>query len=178
MDDALALLVGKVILAYAKLDQTLWGQIGHLAVAKRDLDRAQGQIRTTTEEADDRFSRRLKHFRRLSSELTSNNQMLMSEIDRTLQEIRDIERIRAHLAHGWLSLSEDWISVLDHREGRDFFRAIREADFISVDIDALHKRHIDINYRRDDIAITPLRIRNADVEICRLTTEILLALRR
>ena len=100
MDDALALLVGKVILASAKLDQTLWGQIGHLAVAKRDLDRTQGQIRTTAEETDDRFSRRLKHFRRLSLELAPNNQKLMSEIDRTLHEIKDIERIRAHLAHG------------------------------------------------------------------------------
>lgn len=89
IDDRLALLIGRVILAFGNLDQQIYHSIQMLCASAG-----------TTPTADNRFAHRLKELRSLVRLLADNDRAFMSEFDTFQGELKDVEQKRADLAHG------------------------------------------------------------------------------
>lgn len=89
MSDRLALSVGKIILAWGRLDQTL-----HLAI--KGIEHALGEDFSI----EGRFSERRKIFRRLCAHLSNNDKQFLSGFDRTSAQLVRLERKRGRIAHG------------------------------------------------------------------------------
>lgn len=112
MSDRIALLVGRVILAWGELDQHIYRML---------MTFQAGKPRT---EFEPRFKHRLKLIRRHVVEITRGDAAILADFDRTNMTLINLERRRAHLAHGMLGIEEDGVLVFDHREGEPYLAAL------------------------------------------------------
>lgn len=153
MDDTIALLVGRVILAWGSLDQ----KVRNVAVT---LQANRGQ---DFEEPDDRFRHRLTLLRRLFARETGGDQSFLAEFDTLRNTIGELERKRAHLAHG--------IEIRDRRETNEYakaFRELRKRGAGDKEFQALWKRHYSIQYSRADLVQLTDNITSATNQLARL----------
>jgi hypothetical protein len=155
MDERLALIIGKIILAYGRLDQQLWSILAIMALKHASDQVVRGERQwMEPEEIDKRFDRRLAHYRRLCAALSQNDSSVLAIVDRMLNEIRDVERIRAHMAHGNLHEREGRIAVSDGRESQEHSLEFRKAigrRATSKEISALWDKHLNISYAQHDL---------------------------
>jgi hypothetical protein len=176
MDDSLALLIGRVILAFGRLDQIVWIAVDTLETkrATQALRRgeAKGFERT---EIDRRFEHRLKHLRRLCVAHSGNDPTFMTRVDRTLQEVRVLERIRAHLAHGSVHGFLDGVEVDDEREMREHSQAWMtavERGASAAELEGLWNKHLSIFYSSADLRSTAEALVRFGDEIIDLSAEL------
>jgi hypothetical protein len=89
MSDHLALLVGRVILAWGHLDQQLHVALRHLSGSLNE-----------PYQPDGRFNERRKMFRRLCVRMANGDSAYTSKLDRFCGDLQKLERARGHIAHG------------------------------------------------------------------------------
>lgn len=121
MDDHLALLVGRVILAWGRLDQQL-----HLFIIA--MERAVG----TPHLREGRFSERRKIFRRLCMQLTAEPDTYKSAFDACAAQLVRLERMRGRIAHGMAGNNSELAIFLHFPtafEGADIEKDIDESTF-------------------------------------------------
>lgn len=96
MSVRLSLAVGKIILAWGRLDQQL-----HFLI--RAMERGLREPHST----EGRFSERRKIFRRLCMRLAINDRDFERGLDRHLAQVVRLERKRGRIAHGFAGPTED-----------------------------------------------------------------------
>jgi len=105
MSDRLALAVGKVVLAWGRLDQQL-----HVLI--RASERRLGLPHTT----EGRFTERRKIFRRLCMKVAHSDQAYERKLDRELANLVKLEKKRGRIAHGFASPTADGAYFFDAPE--------------------------------------------------------------
>ncbi len=122
MDDRLALLVGRVILAWGLFDQQLHATIVSLEMALDEPHKKEG-----------RFNERRKLFRRYAARLAPT-QEFVSDLDRFCGQLQKLETLRGRIAHGWANEIEGGIEFYDHLEAIDDSMPVQPPEwFISFD---------------------------------------------
>jgi hypothetical protein len=117
-EDYIALLIGRVIMAWGLIDQLLFSAILRLESHKAPKPPFEIQI-------DERFEHRLK-CRKLCVETCQNDHTKMTRVDRVLGKIRKASALRHHLAHGYIvsfrlgrrgkKTERPNLHVIEHRE--------------------------------------------------------------
>jgi hypothetical protein len=102
MSDDIALAVGKIILAWGRLDQEL-----HLLI--RSLEHALGE----THSQEGRFSERRKIFRRLCIRMVNDEKDYRRRFDRACLQLVRLERKRGKIAHGIMAPVHDGAMFFD-----------------------------------------------------------------
>jgi hypothetical protein len=102
MSDDLALAVGKIILAWGKLDQQL-----HVLI--RASERQLGDPYSK----EGRFTERRKIFRRLSLRLAGDDDSYKRRFDKVCAALVGLERKRGRIAHGYADQIDDGAFFLD-----------------------------------------------------------------
>lgn len=126
------------MLEWGALDQDIYSHV-FLLQRKRTMEDAP---------IDDRFARRRKHFRRLVA-AAPKNAHLLPRLDSLYTRLDDLERQRAHFAHGRVFVVDGTINVVDHRE-----RAVFEETApgrTAAEFRALWDRHLVISYTPDHL---------------------------
>lgn len=116
ISDEVALAVGKAIIAYGHLDQTIYELTHHLGLQRRHREDDLGMERSEQGHPweESRFAFRLKKLRSLVAEL-SNDQSIISAFDALRTRLVPIEKMRAHLAHGRLKERDCGVEIFDAR---------------------------------------------------------------
>lgn len=172
VDDNLALLVGRVILAFGALDQALYGAISRLQMKRQQvLFREGGGF--DMPEIDDRFRSRRKQFRLLCNDLKPDKSF-MSRVDRHVDVICRLELPRAHLAHGLAYEREGRVHIHDHREIKKLQEAmarLMKRRPTREGVLALHEKHTDISYSADEMTKLAADIAEATATLVALEDE-------
>ena len=173
MNDDLALLVGRVILAFGALDQTAWSECFYLnADARMRARRKGGDMPEHGQEIDTRFAMRLKALRPLLSYYREDIPNILKDFDRVKNRITAAERKRAHLAHGVLQERDGRYEVWDAREHHEFAKRwpiatgkqavllLRGYNFEASrqPLEELKKRHREISYTEGDLRLLETEI--------------------
>lgn len=140
MDDHLPLAVGKIILAWGRLDQQL-----HLLI------RASERRLKKEPSSEGRFTERRKIFRRLCMEVAGNDEAYERRLDRLLAQLVKLERKRGTIAHGYAGETAD---------GGMFFNALDA-------MDALYGKAPEDRLVENLFTFTELAELEADIEKCR-----------
>jgi hypothetical protein len=101
MNDRLALAVGKIILAWGRLDQNLHFLIRAMERGLKEPHSLEG-----------RFTERRKIFRRLCMRLALSNEEYERQLDQGLAQLVKLERKRGRIAHGFAGPTDDGAQFL------------------------------------------------------------------
>ena len=154
-----ALLIGKIILAFGELDAGLYAKISHAqsersrryrAAVDNDWAALMHHPEPERESIDHRFEHRLKLLRRVSRQLAGDANEYLLRLDGLLNKVRELHRIRSHLAHEALHSKGTavWpIAVFSAREMERY----AEARENTRDLNELWAKHMNIAYGREDL---------------------------
>lgn len=115
MSAGLEALVGRVILAFGRVDQEVWLSISHIQNSAKSRQFLVPLAPIHLVQPDNRFAFRLKLLRRLIA-ASPNSTMRLRKWDQFKTKIERLERGRAHLAHGVISEWYGAYRVTDARE--------------------------------------------------------------
>jgi hypothetical protein len=131
MGDRLALLVGRIIIAAAKVDQQVFWQIHHFQnermLREMKLPNPQDIWEVVPESPDDR----VKMWGRLCRELSATDAKLLSRSDDTRRRLKDASTCRHDLAHGWIdtNIGDGLVRVSNQRDLDNFVQDRLNYDF-------------------------------------------------
>lgn len=120
VDYTFEILIGRAILAFGQLDQSIYSHLSYLGWqrTKRLLRDQPGAPRVPHVAEEPRLNHRLKMLRSLIAE-TTNDDRLLRKFDTQKTQFKELERMRAHLAHGSIAQENGKIVVHDQREWRE-----------------------------------------------------------
>jgi hypothetical protein len=138
LDDHLALLVGRVILAWGLFDQQFHATI-------RSLEQALDEPQTS----EGRFNERRKLFRRYCIRLIQNDK-ITADLDRFLGRLQKLERFRGRLAHGWVNEVDGGVECYDFAEATDDKKDVQPREWF-IPLDQLRSLPDDIENARGEV---------------------------
>lgn len=116
LSDSVALAVGRVMVAYGHLDQTIYEQTHHLGFQRKKRSEVTGEAPSDPGHPwrESRLRHRLKELRTLIVDL-AKEPGLVSAFDTLQTKLGRIELMRAHLAHGRLTERDGGVDIFDAR---------------------------------------------------------------
>lgn len=179
--DELALHVGRAILAFGRLDQSIYQ---HLSAIYMERNKRRWQTGATDwlegAQPDNRFTHRVRDWRKGCRALVSGDSEFMSRADALITRLKHLERQRAHLAHASVYPSPDAPDRCFIRDAREYADFSREFDKLRDQpgplpprskLDALRRKHLRIEYSLDDIRALERQIGDAEDRFAELTQE-------
>lgn len=121
IEDQITLLVGRVILAFGELDQTI--QMGFDA-----MNAMPGGAETATESMDRRFAHRVKQYRRLVVKLTGEKSDSCRAFDKICGKAGPAIHIRQRLAHSTTFIRNGTLEVIDRAGLEEWVKVAQRAD--------------------------------------------------
>jgi hypothetical protein len=103
MSHRVATAIGQIVMAYGRMDQQIYYQIGHLKTERFMRALKKGSPLPPDELIQRRFKPTVKFYRRLCSELSSDDPLLMRDVDEFIRRLHLAVACRDDLVHGW-----DW----------------------------------------------------------------------
>lgn len=168
-EDHIALSVGKIILAFGRLDQAIWGSLG----------RTDWLLEEPASEIDNRFSHRLKHLRVIVTGYYGDKSPQACEYDKLQTRIKNLEKIRSQFAHGYVTATGGVVKISDQRNLQDYRKAhaaLCELRGSQDDFKELFQRHMVIEYQTKELETLPNAIDKAAAELENFILQISLAL--
>jgi hypothetical protein len=139
--DLLAMAVGRAVLAFGQLDQTVWTMImrmERLNAAPKIVDGEYTLAKSwNRDDIDERFTHRLKRLRAACVCISGESTIPIRKFDAWRQKVKVIERFRGRLAHASLYAGRDGrVEVTDEREEQEKRRRVYRGD--GVDWSVFH----------------------------------------
>lgn len=152
-EDYVALIIGKIIIAWGKIDQWIFSEISglqQLLAVRLMRQKSDGinfeELQSENIQIDDRLKHRIKQWRRAACKFFGEKSPIISEIDREIQIITKKAKTRHRIAHGNIIVINGKITVFDHRDIKNVEVELRKSfeDLRSFeDLNALpYKTHL------------------------------------
>ncbi|MGA8755453.1 MAG: hypothetical protein WB611_03855 [Stellaceae bacterium] len=120
LTDCVALLIGRLIMAWGLFDQRLYSQI-ILFESEKYMSNPKGDAPTIEQIIDYSFEKRTRKLRRLALELSISDKNTMKKVDDIIRRLTELSQIRHHLAHGYVRIGSApgqplAVEIISHRE--------------------------------------------------------------
>jgi hypothetical protein len=158
-EDVLPLLVGKIILAFGRLDQEIQTQIHWF---EKDKTRDESQ----RERIDGRFSHRTKQFRRHLVRLTADKSPEVRRYDKAIGAVAKAVEIRGRLTHGRVVSKGDAVAVADVGGLQKWY------DEIGKKVGLPGMRHVIVQYTAAELVQAADDLETAQLEVSLIGAEI------
>jgi hypothetical protein len=117
-DIRVATAIGRIVMAYGRVDQQIYYQIGHLKTERFRRARNKASRPPPDEPIERRFGSTVKLYRRLCSELSRDDPSLMRDVDAFIRRLDLAVACRDDLVHGWVSYDAAEIGLPEKEKTR------------------------------------------------------------